>query len=167
MNTVFLSLGSNIEPWQHLAAAVQRLASLGSLIAVSPVYESLPVGDSAQPNYLNLAVLMTTDLATAQLKQKLLVIEQALGRARSANPNAPRTIDIDIALFNHEVLLVGKRRIPDPDVLSQPFVACPLADLAPDYVHPETGQTLAAIAARLSAHIDIWRRDDVRLETVK
>jgi 2-amino-4-hydroxy-6-hydroxymethyldihydropteridine diphosphokinase len=167
MNTVLLSLGSNIQPEIYLPAAVNRLAALGEVAAVSSIYETLAVGDPTQPNFLNAAVILMTPLSADLLKQQLSAIELSLGRQRSANPNAARTIDLDIALFNHDTLQIGKRRIPDPDVLTQPYLARPLAELAPDFIHPETGQTLSAIAAPFCQRTDIWRRDDVHLPAVK
>ncbi|MBI4770850.1 MAG: 2-amino-4-hydroxy-6-hydroxymethyldihydropteridine diphosphokinase, partial [Chloroflexi bacterium] len=73
------------------------------------------------------------------------------------------TIDIDLSLFNHEVLAVGRRRIPDPDLLTRAFVAAPLAELDPDYRHPLTGETLRAIAGRLTRTTALRVRDDVHL----
>ncbi|HLO26810.1 MAG TPA: 2-amino-4-hydroxy-6-hydroxymethyldihydropteridine diphosphokinase, partial [Geobacteraceae bacterium] len=67
---------------------------------------------------------------------------------RSPDRNAPRIIDIDIMLFDDDRLTLGRRRIPDPEVCERPFVAIPLAEIAPGYRHPETGETLAEIAAR-------------------
>ena len=90
----------------------------------------------------------------------LHVIEQELGRVRTADKNAPRTIDLDIALFNDEVLDVGARHIPDPDIIKHAHVSVPLADVAPEYRHPETGQTLWEIADRASTG-KIVRRDDI------
>lgn len=167
MNTVFLSLGSNIQPEFYLPAAVDRLADLGEVAAVSSFYETLAVGDPTQPNFLNAAVILITPLSADELKQQLSAIELSLGRQRSADPNAARTIDLDIAFFNHDTLRLGKRHIPDPDILTQPYLARPLAELAPNFVHPETGQTLSAIAAPFCQRTDIWRRDDVRLPAVK
>ena len=107
MNTVFLSLGSNIEPEVYLSAAVCRLMALGEVAAVSPIYETVAVGDPTQPHFLNAAVILVTALPAAELKQQLGAIELALGRQRSGDPNAARTIDLDIAFFNHDTLLVG------------------------------------------------------------
>jgi len=167
MNTVFLSLGSNIQPELYLPAAVDRLETVGEVAAVSSVYETLAVGDPTQPNFLNAALILITSLSADQLKQQLSAIELSLGRQRSDDPNAARTIDLDIAFFNHDIRLIGKRHIPDPDILTQPYLARPLAELAPDFVHPETGQTLSAIAAPFCQRTDIWRRDDVHLPAVK
>ena len=147
---VFVSLGSNIDAEHNLRRAVQMLAQRCRLVAVSPVYETLPVGKIDQPNFLNAAALIETDLTPAALKVGVLqAIEYSLGRRRSADRNAPRTIDLDIALYGQRVLEVGERRIPDPDIQRHAHLARPLADLAPTLNHPETGETLDEIAARL------------------
>ena len=147
-NRAYLSLGSNIEPEMNLSAAVAMLAELTTLKAVSSVWETLPLGMTNQPNFLNAAALIETELTAEQLKAQLLSpIEQKLGRVRQANKNAPRPMDIDLMLFNRQIFQLGDRHIPDPEVLERPFVAIPLAEIAPDYVHPKTGQSLKEIAA--------------------
>jgi 2-amino-4-hydroxy-6-hydroxymethyldihydropteridine diphosphokinase len=164
-NLAYLSLGSNIQPERNLPAAVAQLAQFGQVRAVSTVWETLPVGFNDQPNFLNAAVLLETDLSAVALRQEAIAgVEMALGRVRTKNKNAPRTIDIDIMLFNHEVIQLKGRHIPDPEVLERPFVAVPLAEIAPDYVHPETGQTLREIAGRFDPlSTGMRRRGDVEL----
>jgi 2-amino-4-hydroxy-6-hydroxymethyldihydropteridine diphosphokinase len=147
-NFAYLSLGSNIEPEKNLQAAVQRLARTGGTIrAASSVWETAPVGYIEQPNYLNAALILETDFSAEGLRGDVIeAIEQSLHRTRTENPNAPRTIDIDIILFNDEVFTFGKRQVPHPDILTRAFVAVPLAEIAPDYIHPLTGQTIGDIA---------------------
>lgn len=147
MNRVLISLGSNIEPETNLIEAVRRLAMRCRLLAVSPVYETEPVGTTDQASFLNAAVLVETDLTPGELKMEVLrSIEDELGRHRTADKNAPRTIDLDISLYNEEVFELGKRHVPDPEILEFLHIVQPLADLAPYYRHPETGQTLLDIA---------------------
>jgi len=157
---VLLALGSNINTEHNLQAAAQRLASRFHLRAVSPVYETAPVGQTDQPNFLNAAASIETDLAAAELKQALQAIEQELGRVHTDDKNAPRTIDLDISLFDAQVLEVGQWHIPDPNILRYPHIARPLADLAPQQRHPETGQTLQEIAQGLPTG-DLRRTDIV------
>jgi len=163
VNRVFVALGSNINSEHNIREAVRRLASFWRVVAVSPVYETTPVGNTEQPNFLNAVALIETDLAAAELKARVLrVIEQELGRVRTEDKNAPRTIDLDIALFGDQVLDLGPRHIPDPDILRYPHVAVPLADLAPTMRHPEDGRTLQEIAQSLPA-IGLVARPDVML----
>jgi 2-amino-4-hydroxy-6-hydroxymethyldihydropteridine diphosphokinase len=164
MPIAYLSLGSNLNKEHNLPAAVRLLAEHGPLRALSAVYETAPVGNPHDPAFFNAAVALETVLPPADLKRQVLArIEQQLGRQRSADPNAPRTIDIDISLYDDAILDLGKRHIPDPEILRFAHIAVPLADLAPRYRHPETGQTLAEIAQEViaAAGQPLLRREDI------
>jgi 2-amino-4-hydroxy-6-hydroxymethyldihydropteridine diphosphokinase len=165
INRVYLSLGSNIEPERHLPAAVAQLAQFGRVREVSTVWQTAPIGFTDQPDFLNAAILLETTQSAQALREQIIPqIEESLGRVRTENKNAPRTIDIDIMLFNHDVLSLGQRHIPDPEVLERPFVAIPLAEIDPHYVHPEIGQSLRSIAERFTASGSaMCQRDDVVL----
>ena len=159
----FIALGSNIDSEHNMREAVRLLAERTRLIAVSPVYETAPVAKIDQPNFLNAAALVETDLSAAQLKAAVLQkIERTLGRVRTADKNAPRTIDLDITLFDDEVFELENRHIPDPDLLHYPHIAIPMADLAQEFSHPETGQTLLEIATQLPDS-GLVQRTDVSL----
>lgn len=164
-NLVYLSLGSNIEPEKNLVAALRLLSTHGQVLAVSHVWETPPVGFVSQANFLNAAALLQTDEPAETLHANVIrPIEHTLHRVRTPNPNAPRTIDLDLSLFNEAILVLPHHRIPDPDILTQAFVAIPLAEIAPAYHHPETGQTLAEIAAGFAdAMEEMIIREDVRL----
>ena len=161
-NYAFVSLGSNIEPEWHLLQAVRRLAERCRLQAASRAYESVPVGTATGGNFINGAVLIATGLNAGELKRSVLLpLEAALGRVRMADKNAPRTIDLDISLFNDEILDAGGHHIPEPGILRYAHVARPLADLAPHYRHPEAGQTLLEIARNLPEKGLVHRPDIV------
>ena len=179
MNQVVISLGSNIDKEENVPRAVGLLRELCIVTAVSPVYETIPVGLRDQANFFNLALMIETDLGVLALKEQVLSkLEEFLDRQRDPNePNAPRTIDADITLFNDEVLDYGhadgrQRHIPDPDLLKFAHVAAPVADLVPNMPHPETGEPMRAIAQRLRADARdehgkpvLWPRPDVQLAT--
>ena len=168
MNRVFVALGSNIDSEHNMREAVRRLSLHCRVVAVSPVYETTPVGNTEQPNFLNAAALIETDLTAAELKAQVLrIIEQELGRVRTEDKNAPRTIDLDIALVADQGLDAGSLHVCDPDILRYAHIAVPLADIAPQRRHPATGQTLQEIAQSLPAS-GLVRRPDVVLwpETV-
>jgi 2-amino-4-hydroxy-6-hydroxymethyldihydropteridine diphosphokinase len=152
---VYVSLGSNIEPQDNLRAAVRLLGQLATIKAVSSVYRTAPQGYAEQPDFLNMAVCLTTLLSPAAFRAEVIDrIEQTLKRARDPdNKNAPRTIDLDISLWNSDILDYGAKpwHVPEPDIVRFAHVAVPLAEIAPDYVHPETGETLAQIAGRLDS----------------
>ncbi len=152
MALVALSLGSNIEPARNLLLAVAMLRGAGRIVGVSRVFETDPVGAPGQPPFLNAAVLFETTLDPAALKRDVIRgIERALGRVRDpADRNAPRTIDIDISLWEGEAGPGGPPP-PDPDVTRRAHVAAPLADLLPERIVPGDGRALGEIAAALVA----------------
>lgn len=149
MNRVFVLLGSNIEKEKNMPTAVSLLRQSCQVVAMSAVYESKPVGLQEQPNFWNTAVLLQTPLSPHELREQVLhPIEQQLQRQRTADKNAPRTIDLDIVLFNDQIIDDAQHHIPDPDLLRFAHVAIPVAELAPAMQHPETGEPLAAIAGQ-------------------
>jgi 2-amino-4-hydroxy-6-hydroxymethyldihydropteridine diphosphokinase len=182
-NRAYLSLGSNIEPEQNLPAAVRQLAAFGRVLAMSSVWESAPLANPAEglkssgraasfirragANFLNAALLLETDLSAERLyDEAIAIVEGRLGRVRDPRDKyAPRTIDIDLSLFNHDVLTVGAHRIPDPDIVKRAFVAVPLAELDPEYPHPVAGRTLGEIAAAFQSQSGLTPRPDVRLRS--
>lgn len=164
MNRAYLSLGSSLDKERNLRAGVELLAEHGRVLAVSSAYETAPIGNPDDPTFLNAALILETPLEPQALKETVLrAVEDRLGRQRTSDPNAPRTFDADISLFNDEILDVGRRHIPDPEILLYAHIAVPLAEIAPNYRHPETGETLAAIARRVSLDTTMIRRDDVSL----
>ncbi|MEJ2758064.1 MAG: 2-amino-4-hydroxy-6-hydroxymethyldihydropteridine diphosphokinase [Anaerolineales bacterium] len=153
----FLNLGSNIEPKYHLPEAVRLLRQYGEVKAVSSAWQSHAVGSDG-PDFLNACVRFCTTLDAQSLIQLVLrPIEAQLGRVRTADVNAPRTIDIDLVLFDDEPF--------DKDFWSAPFVVVPLAELFPDYPHPYGYENLATIAARARRKTWIVERPEV-LSTV-
>lgn len=169
MNRVYVSLGSNIEREKNLPAALRSLKQLCHVLAVSPVYETAPVGLEDQPNFWNAAILVETSLDATDFRHHVLIqIEQDLKRVRTEERNAPRTIDADMTLFNLDVFdLDDTHHIPDPDLLKHTHLAVPMADLDPGLIHPETGESLEEIAGRLMRQAlkmgkpPLWKRPDV------
>ncbi len=167
MNQVFLALGSNIRPEYYLPEAVRLLSEHGVILGKSSVWQSKPVGDRNQPDFLNAAVMLETALDASELCLDVIAeIEQKLDRVRDpANKNGPRTIDIDLVLFNDEQLQVEHRVIPDPEIPRRDFLAVPLAELAPRYCVPGLKKDLSEIASAWKS-VDgnlLIRRDDVSL----
>ncbi len=168
LHAAYLTLGSNVDAARNYPAAVALLRSLGEVVAASPVYETEPVGMRGEANFLNGAVLLRTSLEPAVLKARLrLDVEEALGRRRPEGAGwVPRTIDVDIALWDDLVGEILGSPVPAPDILRHLHVARPLADLAPDLRHPTDGRTLETIAAALerTARLLPVRRPDIELE---
>lgn len=150
-NIAFISLGSNICPAENILAAVELLRRYTTVLGVSPVYRSAPQGFLEQEPFLNVAVKVHTLRTPARFKADVNDrIESELKRVRDPqNKNAPRTIDLDISLWNDETIEYGCKpwQIPDVDIMRFAHVAIPLADLAPDLVHPTANKRLREIAA--------------------
>ncbi|HUF37290.1 MAG TPA: 2-amino-4-hydroxy-6-hydroxymethyldihydropteridine diphosphokinase [Anaerolineales bacterium] len=155
MRRFFLSLGSNIQPERNLPAAVRLLQTHGDLVAVSSVYASPPFGAAEpQPDYLNAVLILASELEPEDFQRRVVRgVEAQLGRKRTADRFAPRPIDIDILLIDDEILEIDHRRIPSREILERSFVAIPLAEVAPDFIHPIDGRTLAEIAAETAPEI--------------
>lgn len=149
----YISLGSNIEPESNIVKAVQQLRQHTTLLAISPVYRTAPQGYTEQSHFLNMAVKVHTYRTPLAFKTDVIDrIESELGRVRDPNnKNAPRTIDLDISLWQNEVLEYGDKPwvVPDADITRWAHVAIPLADLAPDHVHPVEQKSLSKIANSL------------------
>jgi 2-amino-4-hydroxy-6-hydroxymethyldihydropteridine diphosphokinase len=119
--------------------AIQQLETLGRIAAVSSLYETEPVGYLEQPRFLNSVVALDTALAPANLIGGLLGIERDLGRARSF-PNAPRTLDLDLLMVDDVILDTPELTLPHPRLHERAFVLVPLAEIAPELVHPGFGK---------------------------
>jgi 2-amino-4-hydroxy-6-hydroxymethyldihydropteridine diphosphokinase len=149
MPTAYIALGANLpgpagSPVATLAAAVQRLGTLGNVKQQSSVYRTEPVGFADQPLFLNAVVALETDLDAPTLLNKLLMIEKEFGRDRSAGiPNGPRTLDLDILLVNSLELNVPGLDLPHPRMSQRAFVLVPLAEIAPHLLIPGSGKTVS------------------------
>jgi 2-amino-4-hydroxy-6-hydroxymethyldihydropteridine diphosphokinase len=133
---VYLSLGSNVgDRAANLEAAIARLSSLGKVVAGSSFYETEPVGFAAQPWFLNCAVKLDTEKTPKQLLTGILDLEQEMGRRR-VQKNGPRTIDIDILLCGDSIIKTKGLIIPHPAMHERRFVLEPMAEIAPDVLHP-------------------------------
>jgi 2-amino-4-hydroxy-6-hydroxymethyldihydropteridine diphosphokinase len=142
----YLSAGSNLgDRKAHLRKAVHALPAAGvEVLRVSSVYHTEPVGTAAQPWFLNVAVCIRTGLAPVELLTRLLEIESTLGRVRSV-PGAPRTVDLDILLYDDLILDEPVLRIPHPRMARRRFVLEPLAEIAPQAVHPRLNATIRSL----------------------
>ena len=155
LHRAYLSLGSNIEPEKYLPKGIQALKEHGQVVEISSVWESRAVGSDG-PNFLNVCALFLTDLGAHDLKEKTIrQIEAELGRVRTADKNSPRTIDIDIVLFDDKPLNVK--------FWDYAFVVVPLAELIPDFIHPVRKEKLSQVAERVKKHTWIIKREDVTL----
>jgi len=150
VDRVAVALGSNLgDRRAHLDFAVAKLRTLLRRVAVSSYRDSVPVGVTGpQPLYLNAAAVGETALAPKQLLDALLAIEGLRGRERP-HRNAPRTLDLDLILYEDEVIDAPGLIVPHPRFRERRFVLEPLAEVAPDLRDPVSGKTVRELLAAL------------------
>ena len=158
-DSIFIGLGANLSherygpPRQTLEAALGELGRRGlRVVRVSPWYRSAPVPPSDQPWFVNGVAEVESDLPADAVLAALHAVEAAFGRARTV-PNAARAIDLDLLDYRGTVAPggPGKATLPHPRLAGRAFVLRPLADLAPDWRHPVTGQPIATLIEALPA----------------
>ena len=156
MNEMLINIGSNVDKEVNVPAAIARLRTQPGItvLGVSSVLETPAIGADGQPadqpNYHNVGLRAATTLDMLHVRRLLREIETELGRVRGPDKFAARPIDLDLAYYGdpHAAETTGAGEQPlDGDVLRYEHVAIPLAEVAPQWVHPEAGTTLAAIAA--------------------
>ncbi|MBX2838046.1 MAG: 2-amino-4-hydroxy-6-hydroxymethyldihydropteridine diphosphokinase [Gammaproteobacteria bacterium] len=143
---VYIALGSNMgDPINHIRSALKSLAELDSVseLRSSPLYESTPLGDVVQENFVNSVCECYCYLPPLVLLDELQAIEQQLGRTRDPQQGyqhwGPRPMDLDLLLYNRETLKTPRLTLPHPGMASRSFVLQPLYDLAPDLIIPGQG----------------------------
>ena len=150
---VYLILGSNINPGRNLPLAVAQLRQVIQIDAFAQTWETPPFGTSGS-NFFNTAIQAHTPRSLDDLKMNVLrSIEARLGRVRTDDKYAPRPIDLDIIIYGEKLI--------EPRLWSLPFLAIPLAGLLPDYINPETGETLAEVANKMQIDHPVILRPEV------
>jgi len=143
----YLGLGSNLgEREENLRQALSLLSLKVKLEDVSSVYETEPVGFKEQPLFLNLACRVTTNLSPEKLFHLAKDIETRMGRVPSKQRNLPRLIDIDILFYDNRIMETPNLTIPHPRLHDRAFVLIPLAEIAPNLVHPRLSKSIAQLA---------------------
>jgi 2-amino-4-hydroxy-6-hydroxymethyldihydropteridine diphosphokinase len=151
MTKSFVGLGSNLgERELQIRRAVDELAKIPrtTLVRVSSLYDTDPVGEVEQPAFLNAVAWLETELTPRELLWNLLLIEQRMGRVR-AQKWGPRKIDLDLLFHGATVLEEPDLVVPHPEAHKRAFVLAPLVELDPDFVHPVTNETVAKTLRRL------------------
>ncbi|WP_313064152.1 2-amino-4-hydroxy-6-hydroxymethyldihydropteridine diphosphokinase [Atlantibacter hermannii] len=151
MTHVYIAIGSNLaSPLEQVNAALAALAEIpdSQIVAVSPFYRTPPLGPQDQPDYLNAAVALDTDLAPETLLDHTQRIELQQGRERKAHRWGPRTLDLDIMLFGDRQIATPRLTVPHYDMKNRAFMLLPLVHIAPDVCFPD-GVKVADILANL------------------
>jgi 2-amino-4-hydroxy-6-hydroxymethyldihydropteridine diphosphokinase len=147
MPDVFVGAGSNADPVRRLRAGVQELTRRFGTLRCSSVYRSPAIGTTPAADYANLVVLLSTDVAVDALRAELRAIEQLAGRRRAD----PAIVELDLDLLVYGRRVDAARRLPRAGIYTLPFVVAPLCELAPELVHPVTGERCEEARSKLAA----------------
>lgn len=152
--TVFLSVGSNIDREKNIRSALQTLAKQFGHIKISPVYESEAVGFHGDA-FFNLIVEIQTELELTELVSELKQIEDQHGRDREGPKFSSRSLDIDVVTFGNQVGEVSGIELPRPELYYNSFVLQPMADLCGDRLDPKTGKSYRELLSTLKNRVPL------------
>ncbi|BDM63581.1 2-amino-4-hydroxy-6-hydroxymethyldihydropteridine diphosphokinase [Shewanella sp. NFH-SH190041] len=162
MATIYISLGSNIAPQHNLSAGLQDLTTCFGPLTLSSVYESEAVGFDGS-NFLNMVAVAQTDMPVAAVVAELKRIELANGRTPASRKFAPRTLDLDLLLYDDMVCQLPVV-LPRAEITENAFVLWPLAEVAPERKHPVVQQTYAQLWQHYNRAQKLWPVDMTLLE---
>jgi len=165
-NIAYIALGTNIEPREHyLESALKRLEDKAVMLVKkkSSVYETVPVGYKDQPDFLNMVIELETSLSSMELLHVLQNIELELGRERKVR-FGPRTVDLDILIYNKERSKIEKLILPHPRMHKRAFVLIPLQEIAADLIVPGWNESVDALLKQLQDSevkgVKKWKADE-------
>lgn len=157
-NDAWLLIGGNMgDRMGNLASARMKLeAHCGKIVAASGIYQTAAWGKEDQEDFLNQAIHLQTELSAADLLKQILEIEKELGRIREEK-YGPRIIDIDILLYNDDIIHIHHLTIPHPELEKRRFALVPLAEIAREIVHPVLKKTIDELLAECGDRLDVHK----------
>ena len=159
MSRVFISIGSNLgNKIDNCRQAIKEIAEFTKIVRASSLYETEPVGKEDQPNFINAAVEIETDLSPHELLTQLHVIENNLGRVREEKWG-PRTIDLDIIFYDNLIIKDNDLIIPHPRAHERRFVLEPIKEIAPDFIDPDLKVSISDLLSNLNDEKSVIRLD--------
>ena len=141
MPEVFVAAGSNVDAAVNLRKAIDALERLYSPLRISPAYQNKAVGFEGE-DFINLVVGFTTTRSLVDVRKQLQAVEALCGRAQDAPKWAPRSMDLDILLYDDVVSTEPGYLLPRPDLVKRPYMLKPMADIAPERKHPTLQRTM-------------------------
>jgi 2-amino-4-hydroxy-6-hydroxymethyldihydropteridine diphosphokinase len=162
MNKVYLLIGGNMgDRMANLTNAKKHIQQqIGNIELESSIYETAPWGQTNQPDFLNQALLINTQLNADEVMNQLLAIENLMGRIRTIKLG-PRTIDLDIIYYNNEVISTNLISIPHPKLAERKFVLEPLFEIAPNYLHPIFNKTNACLLKECGDSLAVYKKTNI------
>jgi len=160
VKTAFLGLGTNLGAREeNLQKAIENINTLaGEVISFSQIYETEPWGFRSEDHFFNMVIQIRTNLKPVDLLKHLLKIEIQLGRVRGTEKYSSRIIDIDILLYENEIINKPYLKVPHPMIQERKFVLVPLCDIAPEKIHPVLKKTFAVLLEECDDESIVTRR---------
>ncbi|MGI9273066.1 MAG: 2-amino-4-hydroxy-6-hydroxymethyldihydropteridine diphosphokinase [Woeseiaceae bacterium] len=163
MAKVYLGLGSNVEPQKHLRLGIEELARQFGVLELSNLYQNAAVGFDGDA-FVNLVIGLESDASPLEIHNTIEEIHTLAERERGESRFAPRTLDIDLLLYDDLILNEPPLRLPRGDILKYSFVLGPLAEIAPELRHPETGRLITEHWAEFDKNSHPLLTSNVRLQ---
>ncbi len=163
MAKVYFGVGGNLGNREGYLERTKSLISdrIGYILRTSSIYESEPWGFDHEHNFLNQVLIVDTQLSPAAILLEISFIEGVLGRERSVNGYIPRTTDIDILFYDQQVMFSPSLVIPHRFLHKRLFVLSPLAEIAPDFIHPLFSVTIRELLATCDVTTKVWKYEPI------
>jgi 2-amino-4-hydroxy-6-hydroxymethyldihydropteridine diphosphokinase len=163
MAKVYFGVGGNLGNRENYLEKTKNLIAerIGFILRSSSIYESEPWGFEHENNFLNQVIIVDTQLSPAAILLEISFIEGVLGRERNGNGYSPRTADIDILFYDQQIIFTSSLIIPHQYLHKRLFVLTPLAEIAPDFIHPLFSVTIRELITTCDSQPKVWKYQPV------